>query len=981
MIEGCFLVSREQSAWPQQHDETNSMTSRQNNTDSQLQHQALLQVIEQLIDELHSHRLNRVQVSLDSSLDRDLGLDSLARMELLTRIEQRFGIQLSEQLLASAETPRDLLRTLERSSAVKEQDTSIKLQATQQSDQKSKVPQQAETLNEVILFHTANHPDRTHIIFEPTEDTVEQLTYKELFDGAVQIARGLQHHGLQQGECAAIMLPTGLDYFFSFFGILLAGGIPVPLYPPVRPTQIEEHMRRHAKILTNARAKILITIPEVKPVAQLLKAQTRHLNHVLENSELTAHHESFDKVAVEPDDTAFLQYTSGSTGDPKGVVLTHRNLLANIRAMGETVQVTSDDVFVSWLPLYHDMGLIGAWLGSLYYGCRLVIMPPLTFLARPQRWLWAIHNHRGSLSASPNFGYELCCKRISDKLLEGLDLSSWRMAFNGAEPISPETLINFEERFRSYGLKQTSLAPVYGLAESSVGLAFPPPDRPFLIDRIHRDTFTRSGKSTPFDGEHRDMLEFVACGQPLPGHQIRIVDDSDRELPDRMEGHIQFKGPSTTSGYYRNPKQNKYLFHDDWLDSGDLGYMDNGELYVTGRKKDIIIRGGRNIYPHEIEGAIGNINKVRKGCVVAFGSHDHQSATERLVIIAETRARKQEAIDQLKQTISETVLDLTGMVPDEIVLAKPGNVLKTSSGKIRRAANKEMFEQERIGKPTRAVWLQITRMAAKTIIPQTRRLLNRTTAGLYACYCWLLFGIIGAVTALVVAVLPSKKGRWWFCRLGCRLLAFLSGTTIRTTGLEHLDTETVAILASNHMSYIDSIVLWAVLPKQCSFIGKEELGDKPFLKYLLSRIDVVLVNRFDFEKGIEDIDTISGLVASGAFPLFFCEGTFQRMPGLLPFQLGAFTIAARCNVPIIPITIRGTRNKLRSGTWYPRTGGVWVTFSKPLAPTGDSWSDALDLRDRTRSEILGHLREPDLAKTITSITQTEAGEKIREKKP
>ncbi len=213
------------------------------------------------------------------------------------------------------------------------------------------------------------------------------------------------------------------------------------------------------------------------------------------------------------EDTAFLQYTSGSTGIPKGVILSHANLLANIRAMGRAINAGPDDVFVSWLPLYHDMGLIGAWLGSLYHGCQFVVMSPLAFLMHPERWLWTIHRHRGTLSASPNFGYELCLNRIDPAQLAGLDLRSWRLAFNGAEPVSPETVLRFSHRFASYGFRPEAMAPVYGLAESTVGLAFPPVGRGPVIDHVRRLPMLQSGRAEPAGPDETDPLRFVACGR------------------------------------------------------------------------------------------------------------------------------------------------------------------------------------------------------------------------------------------------------------------------------------------------------------------------------------------------------------------------------------------------------------------------------------------------------------------------------------
>ncbi|HSG05673.1 MAG TPA: AMP-binding protein, partial [Nitrospiria bacterium] len=343
----------------------------------------------------------------------------------------------------------------------------------------------------------------------------------------------------------------------------------------------------------------------------------------------------------------------------------------------------------------------------------LVLMSPLTFLARPERWLWAIHRYRGTLSSAPNFAYELCLRKIDDTDIEGLDLSSWRMALNGAEAVSPETILGFTRRFEKYGFRPETMAPVYGLAESTVGLTFPPPGRRPMIDRINRQTFMRSGYAMPVEGEEdSEVLRFVACGQPLPGHQMRIVDATGHEAGERQEGRLEFKGPSATSGYFRNPAETRRLFHGEWLDSGDLGYMVGGDVFITGRVKDIIIRAGRTIYPHELEEAIGNIPEVRKGCVAVFGSTDPVSQTERLVLVAETRETDAGALETLRGRINTEAVNLVGTPPDDIVLVPPHTVPKTSSGKIRRTASRDLYEQAKLTGRPRSVWRQYLRLAS-----------------------------------------------------------------------------------------------------------------------------------------------------------------------------------------------------------------------------------------------------------------------------
>ncbi len=925
--------------------------------------QAVLDIVHGLVAELHSGKRGTT-ITLDSSLARDLGLDSLARVELLLRIEHALGVSLSEQVLASAETPRDLLRAVLAASAAPQPAVATQIREVA-IELISAAPEHATTLQEMLDWHVLTHPDRTHIVLSG-EAAEEEISYQALYAGAVSVAAGLQQQDLQPGQTVAIMLPTSRDYFYSFYGVLLAGGVPVPIYPPARLSQIEDHLRRHAGILANAQTSILITVAEALPVARLLKSQLEGMRTITTVAELSSAQQKLIRPAVRAQDIALLQYTSGSTGNPKGVVLTHANLLANIRAMGQAVEADSTDVFVSWLPLYHDMGLIGAWLGSLYYAMRFVVMSPLTFLVRPERWLWAIHRHGGTLSAGPNFAYELCVRRIEDSALEGMDLHTWRMAFNGAELVSPDTISRFGERFARYGLRREAIAPVYGLAECSVGLAFPSPGRGPIIDRIKREALARSGRAIPAAQDEPDVLRFVACGQPLPGHQIRIVDAAGREVGEREEGQLEFCGPSATSGYYRNPEQTRSLFHaaaqgsGEWLDSGDLAYMVGGEIYITSRIKDIIIRAGRNIYPYELEEVVGDIPGIRKGCVAVFASHDPAAGTERMVVLAETRETQADVLNSLRDQINTQAIALLGEPPDDVVLAPPHAVLKTSSGKIRRAASRELYEQGALGTQQRAVWWQFARLAWAGVLPQLRRSGRAASGILYASYAWGLFLILAPLTWLIVAMLPRSGWGWTVSRVMARLFVRLSGTTFTVHGLDNLPHDTPCVLVANHASYLDGILMVAALPRQFSFVAKRELKEQLIPRLYLQRIGAEFVERFGFEQSMADVKRLLHTLRCGQSLAFFPEGTFQRMAGLMPFRMGAFVLAAQAGVPVVPITIRGTRSILRSGQWLPRRGTISITINAPITPQGNDWSAAIKLRDATRVEILRFCGEPEL---------------------
>ncbi len=929
---------------------------------------SLLKLIEVLVAELYANKPRTFVLTLDSSLDDDLGLDSLARYELISRIEQRFNITLPQRVFAEAESPRDLLRSISSAQGQKELFSSKNV-VELTIGKVEELPHQASTLIDVLEWHVQHHPDRLHIQIVSDEGEAQTLTYKQLWQGAQKVAAGLQQHGLQLADTVAIMLPTAKDYFYCFYGILLTGAIPVPIYPPVRRSQLEDHLQRHSSILNNCVAKILVTMPEAKVVARLLKSQVLSLREVVTVADLTSLSTSYIRPSINPYDVAFLQYTSGSTGNPKGVVLTHANLLANVRAMGKAVEATPNDIFVSWLPLYHDMGLIGAWFGSLYFAMVLVVMSPLSFLTRPKRWLWAIHQYRGTLSASPNFGYELCLKRLNDEDIEGLDLSSWRLAFNGAEPVSPESIEKFTRRFHAVGFKEESMMPVYGLAESSVGLAFPPLHRKPVIDRIKRDEFSQTGQAEPATQADKNVLRFVACGYPLSGHQIRIVNIDGKELPERHEGYVQFRGPSVTSGYYRNPEETKKLFIGDWLDSGDLGYIADADIFITGRNKDVIIRAGRNVYPHELEEVVGNIEGIRNGCVAAFPAKDQRSATERLVVLAETRETDSAIQQELKNHISTLSSDLIGLPPDEIILAPPHTVLKTSSGKVRRSACRELYEQNLLGQAPKAFWLQITRTALRSMIPIARRLQQRLVNGLYVVYAWLLFIPLACMAWLSVMLLPGLKWRWLAVHSLARLLVFASGTKVVVNGLENLPPASqISVFVANHASYLDSFAVLASVPRDFSFIAKGEFRKSMFAGPALKRLRAEFVERFDIQQGVIDTQDIANAKQRTQSLFFFPEGTFTRVSGLQNFHMGAFITAAKANMQVIPVAIRGTRSILRAESWIPRRGRITITIGQAVSPnvltegeTEDNWSVAVKLKSAAHQHILRYCGEVDLS--------------------
>lgn len=951
----------------------------------------LAAIVAATLRDLHPDTPGLPEPTPERSLDRDLGFDSLGRMELLLRIEAAAGVALPEDTLQTAETVADLWAAVQRGQArAAIQPTpdphGAALPATEASGDagppsappapsaKAKDAaaaaaeaagwHAAQTLLEVLDAHLRAHPDRVQINCL-ADDAVTPISYRQLAQAADAVAAGLQRAGLKPRQTVAIMLPTSPEYFHTYYGILRAGGIPVPIYPPARASQLEDHVRRHTGILANAQVALLVSVPEAMTVARLLQARVPGLRAVLTPAQLAAGGGTPQPVAVRADDIAFIQYTSGSTGQPKGVALTHANLLANIRAMVQAIEATEDDIFVSWLPLYHDMGLIGAWLGSFYVGMPLVVMSPLAFLARPRRWLETLSRHGGTLSAGPNFAYELCLTRIADEELDGLDLSRWRLAFNGAEAVGPDTVLRFGARFAACGLRPDAVTPVYGLAEASVGLLFPPLRRGPRIDRVQRERFERERRALPAAADDAGALRFVACGRALPGHAVRIVDDAGRELPERVEGRLVFRGPSATAGYWRNPEQTAQLFDRGWLDSGDRAYAAEGDIFVTGRVKDIVIRGGRNLHPQEIEEAVGAVDGVRKGCVAVFGRTDARTGTERLVVLAETRPQRAGEAAALRDAVARAVVAAIGEPADEIVLAPPHTVLKTSSGKVRRSACRELVEQGRVGTAAASVPRQWLRLAAGALALRAReaaRVLGDAVFGLRAL---VLLALLAPPVWLATQWQKTPDRAWALSRRAARALLRLAGVPLTVQGLDALPAGRPCVLVCNHASYLDGMVLIAALPQPHAFVAKRELQRQFVAGRFLTRLGVAFVERFDPRRSVADAQRMADAAQAGRPLLVFPEGTFGDDPALLPFHLGAFLAAAQAGVPVVPLVLTGTRRLLGGGRWWPRRAELAVRVLPPIEPPapasadatagpgtgGGLFASAVQLRDAARSAI------------------------------
>lgn len=938
----------------------------------QAEEAAVLAAVSELISAVGDGR-GLGNLGLDASLERDLGLGSLERVELIGRLEARLGVTLPEEALSAADTPRELLALVRRArgeagaagmSQGAGSEGHVLGAARLPAEPPAAPPADATTLIEALEHHAARTPGRLHVLLLREDGSEEPITYAGLRQAAGRVAAALRRRGLRPHGKVAIMLPTSRGYFAAFMGALLAGGVPVPLYPPFRLDRIAEYIQREAKILENAEAEILVTFARAARVAELVRDRVPAIGQVLDVEEALADKSLDTPVAADlrGDDTALLQYTSGSTGDPKGVELTHANVLANIRAAAAGCGLGPTDVSVSWLPLYHDMGLVGGWLMNMVFGTPAVILSPVTFLSRPERWLQAFSSYGGTIACAPNFAFDLVVKRVPPEQLAGLDLSRVRALLNGSEPILPTTLDRFAAHLAPAGLRREALFCAYGLAENMVAVTFPPPGRGPVVDAIDRVAFERHGEARPAaeGAPAGEVLHFVGCGRAVPGHEVRIAGERGEPLPDRVQGRILFRGPSAFKGYYRNPEATaRVKLEGGWVDSGDLGYLVGGELFISGRVKDLIIKGGRNYYPHELEAAAGGVAGVRQGCVAAFAVRDEAAGTESIVVVAETKEERVEARAALQQKISEAIAAAVGLPPDRVILTEPGAVPKTSSGKIRRGDTRRLYLAGELGKTQGSFARQAAGLYLRGLPRRARELAGRAGELAYGGYAVGTFG--GMLAAATVAGRLIRAGaplRRFSHRASLAALTAI-GLAPRVTGRENMP-EGPCILAPNHCSYLDPFVLLAALPYDLRFVVRGDCRDQRAFGPLLVRAEHVLIERLQAERAVAGLGEVAARLRAGARVVLFPEGTFSREAGLRPFKLGAFRLACETGVPVVPIALRGTRDALRDGSWLPHHVPIEVQVLPPIAPAGASLADIVRLRDATADAIAAHIDEPRL---------------------
>jgi fatty-acyl-CoA synthase len=530
------------------------------------------------------------------------------------------------------------------------------------------------------------------VTFVDLREREEALPWEEVADRAARAAAALAALGVRPGDRVAIVLRTEPAFLDAFFGAWLAGAVPVPLYPPVRLGRMEEWVAGTARMIALSGARLVVSTGATRRLLGEAVARARPVLGLRDAGALLG--EARLTRPGGPSDLGLVQFSSGSTVDPKPVALSHRALAGQVDALVAATSPGPDDVLVSWLPLYHDMGLVGCLLAAMSYPGPLVLIPPEHFLARPALWLRAVARHRGTLSAAPSFAYAYAADRVRDDDLRGLSLASWRLALDGAEPVSAEAMRRFGDRFAPFGLDPGALVPVYGLSEAALAVTFARPGARPRTRRVDAMRLARDGAVVP------GGREVVSVGTPVPGAEVAVRGPSGVELPEGRLGRILVRSASLMDGYLGDPDATARALAGGWLDTGDLGFVLDGELFVHGRAKDVLVVRGANHAPEEFEGALAGVPGLRPGCAVAVGSAAGGGG-EALVLLAERARTARDRDEAIADRARRAVVERTGILPDEVRILAPGTLPRTSSGKLRRAEALRRHEAGALDPPRR----------------------------------------------------------------------------------------------------------------------------------------------------------------------------------------------------------------------------------------------------------------------------------------
>ncbi|MEJ2012439.1 MAG: AMP-binding protein [Anaerolineales bacterium] len=552
-----------------------------------------------------------------------------------------------------------------------------------------------QTVADNILTSFREHPDKVALVLQSPQGD-EEITFRDLVHGSSAYAHVYAQAGILPGEPVILLLQQGRSLVEAFFGAVLHGSVP-SIMPFLTEKLSPERYRASLEALIEiTQPSALVTYPEFQSEVERARKEGDSVRSLLLSHEIPPVGDlaldSLQGLKRDPQDLVLLQHSSGTTGLQKGVALSHRAVLNQVDSYGQAIHMTADDVVVSWLPLYHDMGLIAGFIMPILKRAELVLMSPFDWVKAPYRLFRAVSDYGGTLSWLPNFAYNFCSQKIRDRDLEGVDLSTWRAVINCSEPMRWESHEMFYERFRDYGFKREALATCYAMAENVFAVTQGGIGESVTVDPIDGDRLRSESQAAPV-ADSESALRMLSAGKPISNTRIRIVDEAGRTLPDRQIGEIALQGNSLLSGYYHRPELTQEAFLDGWYLTGDLGYTVESELFVTGRRKEIIIVGGKNIFPQDLEYLASQVPGVHPGRVVAFGIYNEDIGTEEVAIVAEVDPEYEDRRHEISREIRSVINQGSDVAVRYIETVDRGWLIKTSSGKTARGANREKYLQ------------------------------------------------------------------------------------------------------------------------------------------------------------------------------------------------------------------------------------------------------------------------------------------------
>ena len=552
-----------------------------------------------------------------------------------------------------------------------------------------------QTFHHILKSHYENRPDEVAITLQHAGEEDQLITVRELLTNAVSAQRKLEAEGIQPGEVVLLIFQHGRDLIRTYFGTILHGAIPSIMPYLTEKLQPEKYRKDLASLIEVTQPAAIFTYAEFEMEVRAALKESDSVRTVMVAEELGEGEEPvFDLSRRKPEDIVLLQHSSGTTGLQKGVALSHQAVLNQVSTYADVLHIDpKTDVLVSWLPLYHDMGLIAGFLMPILYGLPLVLMSPFDWVRAPYRLMQAISQYKGTLVWLPNFAYNFCATKIRPRHMEGVDLSSWRLVTNCSEPMRQDSQQLFLEAFQPYGFKASALGTSYAMAENTFAVTQGGVDGPVRIDPVDRDA-VQTERIARLAVEGQPAINMVSAGPPIPNTQVKVVDADGNALPERHIGEIALFSNCMLTEYYHRPDETEKAFIDGWYLTGDYGYMADGEVYISGRKKDLIIVGGKNVYPQDLERIAYTIPGVHPGRAVAFGIFSQKMGTEQVVLVAEVDTDDEDEKQRIANDIRQTITQDSAVALRHVHLVEDGWIVKTSSGKTARLANRDKFLEE-----------------------------------------------------------------------------------------------------------------------------------------------------------------------------------------------------------------------------------------------------------------------------------------------